>query len=84
MADDAKKLEADENAIIEMVERNGEAWLAEMLSLSLQHRADNFDGPKWRRERLLKRVREVESLRADILKEDADCLLENRGTTQYR
>ncbi len=68
--------EQDENAIIEMVERNGEAWLAEMLCASLQVRADLFDGPEWRYNRLRFIAKEVGVIKAKIEQEDAD---ENKG-----
>lgn len=71
--DDARivhRRESDENTIIAMIERNGEAWLADILVSALEIRADGFVGPEWRGDRLADLSKKVAAIKIAIEAED--------------
>lgn len=60
----------DEQTIIDLVGKYGEAWLADILVSALEIRADGFVGPEWRGDRLADLSKKVAAIKIAIEAED--------------
>lgn len=60
----------DEQTVIDLVRKHGEAWLADILASALEIRADGYVGPEWRAERLKHLAKLAGQLKGRIVAED--------------